>query len=116
MSELFNKYGWEVAFSVLTAAGTALYRWINKWMKQERDHTKATQAGVMAILSNQITQAHNLYSGQGYCSVSSRRQVEAMYIAYKGLKGNGAIDDAYEQIKSLPIEKQKGKVIKDGEN
>lgn len=50
-----------------------------------------------------ILQLCDLYLKQGYITSEQFAQLSEMYSLYKGLGGNGPVEDAYIQVKKLPI-------------
>ena len=50
-----------------------------------------------------ILQLCNLYLLQGYMTSEQFTQISEMYSLYTALGGNGPVEDAYSQVKKLPI-------------
>jgi hypothetical protein len=83
--------------------------------KKEREEEKknneammeALKAGVAALLLIELKRNYTWYvETQHYCSIEEKKQVEAVYLNYHNLGGNGIGTEMYEEIKHLPTEKK----------
>lgn len=92
------KYWVEFLFGGLIAAVGALYR----LLLAERKKRKALEAGVRAILRNDIIKLADKYLDAGEIPVYAMETVTAMYDAYHELGGNGTITKLVEEVKRLP--------------
>ena len=99
------KYWLEVAFGLIVACLTALYRKLSKQMKEQKAKQEAMDAGVRALLRDRIVGAYNHYAvDRGYCPIYAKENVNQMYEAYHTLGGNGTVTKLKEQIDELPTE------------
>ena len=105
MIDFVVKYWLEVAFGLIVACLTGLYRKLNKQMKEAKMRQEAMDAGMQALLRDRIVQAYNHYAvDKGFCPIYGKQNVEAMYNAYHALGGNGTVTRLKEQIDQLPTE------------
>lgn len=73
---------------------------------KEREHSKAVDDGVLALLRDRIIERYNHYIEQGYIPIYALENVIAMYEAYHALGGNGTITKLVDALKELPTEPQ----------
>lgn len=92
------KYWVEVLFGGITAAVGVLYR----LLLTERKRRKALEAGVRAMLRNDIIKLADKYLDAGEIPVYAMETVTAMYDAYHQLGGNGTITKLVGELKQLP--------------
>ena len=92
------KYWAQALFGGLIAAVGALYR----LLLAERKKRKALEAGVRAMLRNDIIKLADKYLDAGEIPVYAMETVTAMYDAYHELGGNGTITKLVEAVKRLP--------------
>ena len=105
MVDFIVKYWLEVAFGLIVACLTALYRKLSKQMVEQRVKQKAVEDGMQALLRDRIIGAYNHYAvDRGYCPVYGKENVDAMYSAYHALGGNGTITHLKQKIDALPTE------------
>ena len=65
---------------------------------------RALEAGMCALLRNELIRAHDQYMKLGYCPIFNRDSLEKMYIAYTSLGGNGSITHLWHEIQDLPTD------------
>ena len=83
---------------------TVLSFFYGKVAAKVREHD-TLGVGMKALLHDRIMQAYGyFYREQGYCSIHDMENIEDMFQAYKGLGGNGIIDELMERIRDLPTE------------
>jgi hypothetical protein len=75
--------------------------------KRNEEMIKALKEGVAALLLIELKRNYTWYvETKGYCSIEEKKQVEAVYINYHNLGGNGIGTEMFEEIKHLPTEKK----------
>lgn len=92
------KYWVQALFGSLIAAVGALY----KLFLAERKKRKALEAGVRAMLRNDIIKLADKYLDAGEVPVYGLENLNGMYEAYHGLGGNGTITKLVEDVRHLP--------------
>lgn len=73
---------------------------------KEREHSKAVDDGVQALLRDRIIGRYNHYIDQGNIPIYGMENVLDMYEAYHKLGGNGTITKLVEALRELPTEPQ----------
>ena len=105
MWDFVVKYWLEVAFGLIVAILTGLYRKLAKQMQREQEKRKAADDGLQALLRDRIVQAYNYYAVSKHCCpIYAKENVNAMYEAYHKLGGNGTITGLVAKIEQLPTE------------
>lgn len=69
---------------------------------------KAIKAGMQAMLRNQIIGQYNKYTDKGHIPIYGLENVEAMYVQYHALGGNGTITRLVEELRELPTKGKTG--------
>ena len=117
MPEWIVKYWVEWAFGLVVAALGWAVKHLSGKVKEERaarealelqaaKETEAIKAGMQSLLRRQILADCQKVSADGYCGATMRDTITAMYEAYKALGGNGTVQDAYEEVKKLPMNRR----------
>ena len=101
--------GWLPAlFSMAGALGVALIEARaakgRKEEKQSREHSKAVDDGVQALLRDRIIERYNHYMDQKHIPIYGMENVLDMYSAYHKLGGNGTITKLVDTLLELPTE------------
>ena len=92
------KYWVQVLFGSLVAAVGALY----KLLLAERKKRKALEAGVRAMLRNDIIKLADKYLDEGEIPFYGLENLNGMYDAYHTLGGNGTVTKLVEEVRRLP--------------
>lgn len=92
------KYWVEALFGGILAALAAVY----KMLLTERKRRKALEAGVQAMLRNDIIKLADKYLDAQEIPVYGMETIEHLYNAYHQLGGNGTITKLVEEVKRLP--------------
>lgn len=71
--------------------------------RKENERNNALDDGVRCLLRAKLIEYHAKYTKQGYITTHGLENGQLMYKAYKGLGGNGLIDQIDEEIKHLPV-------------
>lgn len=70
----------------------------------EREHNKAVDNGVLALLRDRIIERYNHYMEQRYIPIYGLENVLAMYAAYHALGGNGTVTKLIDALRELSTE------------
>lgn len=73
---------------------------------KEREHTKAVDNGVLALLRDRIIERYNHYMEKEYIPIYGMENVLDMYEAYHALGGNGTVTKLIEALRKLHTEPQ----------
>lgn len=71
---------------------------------KNREHSKAVDDGVQALLRDRIIGRYNHYMDQKHIPIYGMENVLDMYEAYHALGGNGTITKLVEALRELPTE------------
>ena len=105
IADIAIKYWLEVAFGIVVAILTGLYRKLSKQFKSDQERRKAVDDGLQALLRDRIVYAYGEYVvDKKPCPIYGKENVNDMYDAYHRLGGNGTITRLVEQINSLPTQ------------
>lgn len=97
---------WAVTGALAALCG-AMGRQISKARKETertRKDSEAQRRLLMALAKNNLYRVSELRRGQGFCSMSDKRDIESIYEPYKELGGNGTGKVAFESVMELPNE------------
>lgn len=86
------------ATGILSLATAEIIRRI----KRERQHDKATEKGIQALLRDRLIYQYDKYKDKGYAPIYARENFENLYTQYHNLGANGVMDDIREQFRQLP--------------
>ena len=100
VTEFIIKYWLEVLFGLMVAGLGAGYRNLASRLKEQ----EAIKLGIQALLRDRIIQAYNHYLEKRYCPIYARQNIEALFVQYQALGGNGVIANLVEHLKDLPTE------------
>lgn len=98
-------YEWLCVFGVpalIVAVISALFTYLCKQTKKNRDDTKAVKLGVQALLRAQMIGDYNKWSERGYAPIYARQNFENCWEQYHSLGANGVMDDIHKKFLSLP--------------
>lgn len=100
MKEIFIAHWIELCFAVV---GSAFGYLLKKFKAQEKEQ-RAVKLGITALLRDRIITAYNHYMDKGWCPIYARENVDALFVQYKVLGGNGTVGELVEKMKKLPTE------------
>jgi len=100
MKDWFIKYWLEGLFSLITSGVVVGYRRLSKKMHEQ----DAIKLGIQALLRDRIIQSYNHYMEMGFCPIYGLENMNALYVQYHALGGNGMVTELMEKIKDLPTE------------
>ena len=103
------------AVTAVLALVAALWRPVKKMLKKRAEFREMVLEKLDAIMDDiadlqyeRLSQAHDYYTGRGWCPTSKKDQLCRMYKAYTG-KGRNHVSAHYEQdILSLPDKPAEG--------
>jgi len=107
MFEFIVTYWLEVLFTLLCSVFVFLFKRLFKKIKENRERQKATEAGLQALLRNELVRRYREYETKKEISIIDMENIEHMFKEYKNLGGNGTVEKMYEELLKLPT-----KVIK----
>lgn len=84
-------------------------------VKKNRKKEKAIEEGVQALLRNELVRRYREYETKGELSILDKENIEAMFIQYENLGGNGTVKHLMEELLSLPTKVIKGQEEKSRE-
>lgn len=97
----------QIVTPLIVAALTAIVgffgRYISKALKDIKASHLALREGQRDSLRYQIVQAHDYFTQKGYIGQYSLDCIEAMFVTYQKLGGNGFIRSIMEDIHELPM-------------
>jgi len=104
------KFWFEWLFGILLAVLGLAYRHVTQRVKKTSTENAALRDGMIVLLRDRLVQAHNYYTEKGSWPLHSRDSVEAMYLQYMTLGGNGTIARLITKLHDLPIETRKEEI------
>lgn len=107
MFEFIVTYWLEALFTLLCSVFVFLFKRLFKKIKENRERQKATEAGLQALLRNELVRRYREYETKKEISIIDMENIEHMFTEYKNLGGNGTVEKMYEELLKLPT-----KVIK----
>ena len=63
---------------------------------------KAMELGVQALLRNELIRRYREYEQKGEISILDKENMEAMFLQYKNLGGNGTVKHMMDDLLELP--------------
>lgn len=100
-------YQWLCVFGIPTlivSVVSALFTYLVKQTKKNRDDTKAVKQGVQALLRAQMIEDYNKWSERGYAPIYARQNFENCWKHYHSLGANGVMDDIHIKFLKLPTD------------
>lgn len=71
-------------------------------MKENKDKQNAIEAGLQALLRNELVRRYREYEIKGELSILDKENIEAMFKQYENLGGNGTVKHLMEELLTLP--------------
>lgn len=102
-----NIYQWLCVLGIpalIVAVISALFTYLCKQTKKNRDDTKAVKQGVQALLRAQMIEDYNKWSEKGYAPIYARQNFENCWKHYHSLGANGVMDDIHLKFLTLPTD------------
>ena len=102
MKEFILKYWLEAVFGIVITIFGAGYGKLNRKIQEQ----EAIKLGIQALLRDRIIQQYNHYHDKGFCPIYALENVDAMYLQYHNLGGNGTVTKLVEKLREMPTEKE----------
>lgn len=106
MKEWLLRYWLEVIFGIIIAGLGCCFKALQSKFKGANAEQEAIKLGIQALLRDRIIQSYNKHIEIGYMPIYALENVEAMYVQYHNLGGNGTITKLMTTIRDLPTEKK----------
>lgn len=92
----------EAIFTLLCAIFTILFKRLFKKLKESKDRQKAVEAGLQALLRNELVRRYREYKAKGELSILDKENIEMMFKEYQNLGGNGTVKELITELIELP--------------
>ncbi len=102
MIEFITEYWLEALFGVILTGLLFMVKRLFRLAKNARCETHAVRTGIKCMLRDRIINCHEKYIQLKYCPIAIRDSLEDMFMAYKTLGGNGAINHIVTELNDLP--------------
>lgn len=102
MVEFIVKYWLEALFTLLSSVFALLFKRLFKKMKENKDKQNAVEAGLQALLRNELVRRYREYETKQEISIIDMENIEHMFKEYKNLGGNGTVKKMYDELLKLP--------------
>jgi hypothetical protein len=103
MFEFIVTYWLEALFTLLCSIFAFLFKRLFKRIKENRERQNAVEAGLQALLRNELIKSYREYEAKGEISILDKENMEHMFTEYENLGGNGTVAQMFKEILSLPI-------------
>lgn len=80
----------------------AVIGFISTKLKKNQNKDKAMELGVQALLRNELIRRYREYEQKGEISILDKENMEAMFLQYKNLGGNGTVKHMMDDLLELP--------------
>jgi hypothetical protein len=108
MKEWIIKYWLETLFGIIVAiCGVCINSLRNKVRKMKIEND-AIRDGMMALLRSEIITLYNHYNGKKFLPYYAMETLNKLYIPYKKLGGNGAIERLIKKLEAMPTDPEDG--------
>lgn len=108
MKEWILKYWIEVLFGLVISGAAAGYKRLSCKVSDKFKEQDAIKLGIQALLRDRIIQSYNHYQEKEHCPIYALENVEALYVQYHALGGNGTVTKLMDKLRDLPTEKKGG--------
>lgn len=102
MIEFIVKYWVQTLFTLLCGVFSLLFKHLFKKLKENKERQKAVEAGLQALLRNELVRRYREYETKQEISIIDMENIEHMFKEYKNLGGNGTVEKMYEELLKLP--------------
>ena len=75
---------------------------ISTKLKKSKKKEQAIEEGVQALLRNELVRSYREYEAKGEMSILDKENMEAMFIQYQNLGGNGTVKHLMDDLLELP--------------
>lgn len=90
-----------ISYIIPTALGGIL-GFVSTKLKKNKKKEKAIEEGVQALLRNELVRRYREYEAKGEMSILDKENMEAMFIQYQNLGGNGTVKHLMDDLLQLP--------------
>jgi hypothetical protein len=104
MKEWLLKYWVELIFSAIVGTLTSIIKKQSNKIKKQEEEQKAIKLGIQALLRDRIVQCYNHYTEKGCCPIYAMDNINALYVQYHALGGNGTITELVDRLRDMPTE------------
>lgn len=98
MEEIFKIV---ISYIIPTALGGIL-GFVSTRLKKNKKKEQAIEQGVQALLRNELVRRYREYEAKGEMSILDKENMEAMFIQYQNLGGNGTVKHLMDDLLELP--------------
>lgn len=71
-------------------------------LKKNKKKDIAIEEGVQALLRNELVRRYREYEAKGELSILDKENIEAMFVQYENLGGNGTVKQLMTELLQLP--------------
>lgn len=106
MLDFIAEYWLGVAFGAILLG---FQKWYMSRLEGNQRHMmkdKHLETAIQALLRDRIIQTYNYYLEKGYFPIHARENLDEMLKQYRGLGGNGMVEDLVKRLRMLPTEKK----------
>ena len=107
MTEWLLKYWAEVFFSLIIMCIITGYKKLTRNVATKFKEQDAIKLGVQALLRDRIVHCYTHYTEKGYCPIYAMDNINALYLQYHALGGNGTITELVDRLRDMPTEIKK---------
>lgn len=75
---------------------------ISTKLKKNKKKEQAIEQGVQALLRNELVRRYREYESKGEMSILDKENMEAMFVQYQNLGGNGTVKHLMDDLLELP--------------
>lgn len=90
-----------VSYLIPTILG-AVIGFTSTRLKKNKKKEQAIEQGVQALLRNELVRRYREYEAKGEMSILDKENMEAMFIQYQNLGGNGTVKHLMDDLLQLP--------------
>lgn len=90
-----------ISYLIPTILG-GLLGFISTKLKKNKKKEKAIEHGVQALLRNELVRRYREYEAKGEMSILDKENMEAMFVQYQNLGGNGTVKQLMNDLLKLP--------------
>ena len=102
--ETWIKAAITVVVGAIGAGLTAAVKHLYSRQKQQTARQDAVEDGLRGLLHDRIYQSCTDCRSKGFADIHDRENLEALYVPYHKLGGNGTGTDLYNMVRSMPTE------------
>lgn len=96
-----NVIGIVISYLIPTILGGGL-GFVSTKLKKNKKKEQAIEQGVQALLRNELVRRYREYEAKGEMSILDKENMEAMFIQYQNLGGNGTVKHLMDDLLQLP--------------